>query len=72
MRSSTKKSDMKYDCMHAPSIGVSRSLADDNKPFTTALYGNGPGHKIVNGSRAYVNATMSGMFRCAVELFRFS
>uniref|UniRef100_A0AAY4EXL9 alkaline phosphatase n=1 Tax=Denticeps clupeoides TaxID=299321 RepID=A0AAY4EXL9_9TELE len=39
-------------------LGISRKLAFDMKPFTTALYGNGPGHNIVNGSRAYVNETI--------------
>nr|XP_046248803.1 alkaline phosphatase-like [Scatophagus argus] len=40
-------------------FGVSRSLADDNKHFTTAVYGNGPGYKIVNGTRPDMNETIS-------------
>uniref|UniRef100_A0A3B5KWP2 alkaline phosphatase n=1 Tax=Xiphophorus couchianus TaxID=32473 RepID=A0A3B5KWP2_9TELE len=31
-------------------VGVSRSLASDKKHFTTAVYGNGPGYQIVNGT----------------------
>lgn len=27
----------------------------DQKPFTSILYGNGPGYKIVNGSRENVS-----------------
>ncbi|KAJ7993451.1 hypothetical protein DPEC_G00272570 [Dallia pectoralis] len=34
-----------------PVTGLSRNLADDKKPFTTLLYGNGPGFKLANGSR---------------------
>ncbi|XP_055796934.1 intestinal-type alkaline phosphatase [Salvelinus fontinalis] len=40
-----------------PVLGLSRNLADDKKSFTTTLYGNGPGYKLVNGSRADVNTT---------------
>ncbi|XP_029003532.1 intestinal-type alkaline phosphatase [Betta splendens] len=40
-------------------LGVSRSLADDKKHFTTAVYGNGPGYQIVNGTRPDVNETIS-------------
>ncbi|XP_069008994.1 intestinal-type alkaline phosphatase [Embiotoca jacksoni] len=40
-------------------LGVSRELAEDNKHFTTALYGNGPGYQIVNGTRPDVNETIS-------------
>ncbi|KAM9385795.1 intestinal-type alkaline phosphatase-like [Pholidichthys leucotaenia] len=40
-----------------PVLGVSRSLAEDNKHFTTALYGNGPGYQIENGTRPDVNET---------------
>ncbi|KAL4630744.1 intestinal-type alkaline phosphatase 1-like [Arapaima gigas] len=42
-----------------PVLGLSSDTADDLKPYTTALYGNGPGHKIVNGSREVVNRTMA-------------
>ncbi|XP_051231893.1 intestinal-type alkaline phosphatase [Dicentrarchus labrax] len=40
-------------------LGVSRSLADDNKHFTTAVYGNGPGYQIGNGTRPDMNETIS-------------
>nr|XP_020452491.1 alkaline phosphatase-like [Monopterus albus] len=40
-----------------PVLGVSRTLADDKKHFTTALYGNGPGY--VNGTRPDVNESVS-------------
>ncbi|XP_008300381.1 intestinal-type alkaline phosphatase-like [Stegastes partitus] len=39
--------------------GVSRSLATDNKHFTTALYGNGPGYQIENGTRPDMNESVS-------------
>ncbi|XP_027146257.1 intestinal-type alkaline phosphatase-like [Larimichthys crocea] len=42
-----------------PVLGVSRSIAKDNKHFTTAVYGNGPGYQIVNGTRPDVNETIS-------------
>uniref|UniRef100_A0A673CRK8 alkaline phosphatase n=1 Tax=Sphaeramia orbicularis TaxID=375764 RepID=A0A673CRK8_9TELE len=42
-----------------PVLGISRSVAEDNKRFTTAVYGNGPGFKMVNGSRPDVNETIS-------------
>ncbi|KAL2089775.1 hypothetical protein ACEWY4_014463 [Coilia grayii] len=48
-----------YSARGNPVLGMSRTLAADDKPFTTALYGNGPGHRIVNGSRPYINASMS-------------
>ncbi|XP_028443736.1 intestinal-type alkaline phosphatase [Perca flavescens] len=38
-------------------LGVSRSLADDKKHFTTAVYGNGPGYR--NGTRPDMNETIS-------------
>ncbi|XP_034738308.1 intestinal-type alkaline phosphatase [Etheostoma cragini] len=38
-------------------LGVSRSLADDKKHFTTTVYGNGPGHRI--GTRPDMNETIS-------------
>ncbi|KAK7889806.1 hypothetical protein WMY93_025366 [Mugilogobius chulae] len=41
-------------------LGVSRKIADDNKRFTMAVYGNGPGYQIgPNGTRPDVNATLS-------------
>ncbi|XP_026201651.1 alkaline phosphatase, intestinal, tandem duplicate 2 [Anabas testudineus] len=40
-------------------LGVSRSIAEDKKRFTTAVYGNGPGYQIVNGSRPDVNESIS-------------
>ncbi|XP_041912700.1 intestinal-type alkaline phosphatase [Alosa sapidissima] len=42
-----------------PVLGLSRRLATDNLPFTTALYGNGPGFAIVNGSRPSINNSIS-------------
>ncbi|XP_037626473.1 intestinal-type alkaline phosphatase-like [Sebastes umbrosus] len=38
-------------------FGVSRSLAKDDKHFTTAVYGNGPGYR--NGTRPDMNETIS-------------
>ncbi|XP_032381638.1 intestinal-type alkaline phosphatase [Etheostoma spectabile] len=38
-------------------LGVSRSLADDKKHFTTTVYGNGPGYR--NGTRPDMNETIS-------------
>ncbi|XP_029285755.1 intestinal-type alkaline phosphatase 1-like [Cottoperca gobio] len=38
-------------------LGVSRSRAEDNKHFTTAVYGNGPGHRA--GTRPDMNETVS-------------
>ncbi|XP_054459020.1 intestinal-type alkaline phosphatase-like [Anoplopoma fimbria] len=38
-------------------FGVSRALADDNKHYTTAVYGNGPGYR--NGTRPDMNETVS-------------
>ncbi|KAK9519438.1 hypothetical protein VZT92_022167 [Zoarces viviparus] len=38
-------------------LGVSRVLADDQKHFTTAVYGNGPGYR--EGTRPDVNETIS-------------
>ncbi|XP_034386954.1 intestinal-type alkaline phosphatase-like [Cyclopterus lumpus] len=38
-------------------LGVSRSLAEDNKHFTTAVYGNGPGYQ--TGPRPDMNETIS-------------
>ncbi|XP_047229990.1 intestinal-type alkaline phosphatase [Girardinichthys multiradiatus] len=42
-------------------VGVSRSLAKDKKHFTTAVYGNGPGYQIVNGTRPDMNESISSM-----------
>uniref|UniRef100_A0A673LTL7 alkaline phosphatase n=1 Tax=Sinocyclocheilus rhinocerous TaxID=307959 RepID=A0A673LTL7_9TELE len=39
--------------------GVSYSKAEDGKSFTNALYGNGPGYQIANGTRPDMNATSS-------------
>lgn len=39
--------------------GVSDEKAEDGKNFTTAVYGNGPGYQIANGSRPDVNARIS-------------
>uniref|UniRef100_A0A3B3RU29 alkaline phosphatase n=1 Tax=Paramormyrops kingsleyae TaxID=1676925 RepID=A0A3B3RU29_9TELE len=43
-----------------PVFGLSSSYGQDNQPFTTALYGNGPGFQIVNGSRPLINASIAG------------
>ncbi|XP_062306551.1 intestinal-type alkaline phosphatase [Osmerus eperlanus] len=42
-----------------PVLGLSRTYAMDDKRFTTTLYGNGPGHIIINGSRPDVNASVA-------------
>ncbi|XP_036374766.1 intestinal-type alkaline phosphatase [Megalops cyprinoides] len=49
-----------YSYRGNPVLGLSRSLADDSKAFTTALYGNGPGYQVINGSRPDVNSTITG------------
>ncbi|KAM9358375.1 intestinal-type alkaline phosphatase [Symphorus nematophorus] len=48
-----------YSTRGNPVLGVSRSRAEDNKHFTTAVYGNGPGYQIVNGTRPDMNETVS-------------
>ncbi|KAJ8403189.1 hypothetical protein AAFF_G00354060 [Aldrovandia affinis] len=48
-----------YSVRGNPVLGLSRTIADDDKAFTTAMYANGPGFQIVNGSRPDVNATLS-------------
>ncbi|XP_071371433.1 intestinal-type alkaline phosphatase [Centroberyx affinis] len=48
-----------YSARGNPVLGVSRELATDNKHFTTAVYGNGPGYQIVNGSRPDMNESIS-------------
>ncbi|KAJ8278798.1 hypothetical protein COCON_G00058640 [Conger conger] len=40
-----------YSVRGNPVLGFSRVTADDDKSFTTALYGNGPGYQILNGTR---------------------
>lgn len=40
-------------------LGVSRSVANDNKHFTTTVYGNGPGYQIVNDTRPDMNESVS-------------
>ncbi|XP_034439346.1 intestinal-type alkaline phosphatase [Hippoglossus hippoglossus] len=40
-------------------LGLSRSLGTDNKHFTTAVYGNGPGYEITNGTRPDMNESVS-------------
>lgn len=38
------------------SAGLAPMVSDiDQKPFTSILYGNGPGFKLVNGSRVNVS-----------------
>ncbi|XP_072295269.1 alkaline phosphatase-like [Eucyclogobius newberryi] len=49
-----------YSARGNPVLGLSRSKADDMKPFTTAVYGNGPGYQIgYNGTRPDINETIS-------------
>ncbi|KAM7387970.1 hypothetical protein PAMP_024174 [Pampus punctatissimus] len=48
-----------YSARGNPVLGVSSALADDNKHFTTAVYGNGPGYQIVSGTRPDMNETIS-------------
>ncbi|KAM7409573.1 hypothetical protein PAMA_001182 [Pampus argenteus] len=44
-----------------PVLGVSYIKADDNKRFTTTVYGNGPGYQITNNTRPDMDeATSSG------------
>ncbi|XP_005988748.2 alkaline phosphatase, tissue-nonspecific isozyme [Latimeria chalumnae] len=39
-----------------PLFGMAPMLSDvDNKPFTSILYGNGPGYKVINGERENVS-----------------
>lgn len=43
------------------SAGLAPTLSDiDQKPFTSILYGNGPGFKLVNGSRENVSTVEYG------------
>ncbi|KAI2650138.1 alkaline phosphatase-like protein [Labeo rohita] len=49
-----------YSFRGNPVLGVSYAKADDGKSFTNALYGNGPGYQIANGTRPDVNAEVSG------------
>ncbi|XP_072894842.1 alkaline phosphatase-like [Hemitrygon akajei] len=37
-------------------FGLSPYIANDNKPYTSILYGNGPGFAIVNGSRPNITS----------------
>ncbi|XP_043087859.1 intestinal-type alkaline phosphatase [Puntigrus tetrazona] len=48
-----------YSYRGNPVLGVSYSKAEDGKRFTNALYGNGPGYQIVNGTRPDTNANIS-------------
>ncbi|XP_060796640.1 intestinal-type alkaline phosphatase [Neoarius graeffei] len=41
-----------------PVMGLSSKIGNDNKPFTTTLYGNGPGY-IANGTRPNLNYTIT-------------
>uniref|UniRef100_A0A673LVP6 alkaline phosphatase n=1 Tax=Sinocyclocheilus rhinocerous TaxID=307959 RepID=A0A673LVP6_9TELE len=41
-----------YSYRGNPVLGVSYSKAEDGKSFTNALYGNGPGYQIANGTRS--------------------
>ncbi|XP_061594470.1 intestinal-type alkaline phosphatase [Cololabis saira] len=49
-----------YSARGNPVLGLSRSLAKDDKNFTTTVYGNGPGYVITNGSRPDVNEAVAG------------
>ncbi|XP_056303211.1 intestinal-type alkaline phosphatase [Danio aesculapii] len=49
-----------YSYRGNPVLGVSYSKAEDGKRFTNALYGNGPGYQITNGTRPDINETVSG------------
>ncbi|XP_066503164.1 alkaline phosphatase-like [Hoplias malabaricus] len=42
-----------------PVLGLSTKIGTDNKPSTTALYGNGPGFAIVNGTRPDININIT-------------
>ncbi|GAA6095827.1 intestinal-type alkaline phosphatase [Tachysurus ichikawai] len=42
----------------SPVMGLSTKIGQDMKPFTTALYGNGPGH-IAGGARPDLNYTIT-------------
>ncbi|KAG9330218.1 hypothetical protein JZ751_026088, partial [Albula glossodonta] len=48
-----------YSVRGNPVLGLSREMGQDGKPFTNALYGNGPGYRIENGSRPDVNITVA-------------
>ncbi|KAK7127175.1 hypothetical protein R3I94_018382 [Phoxinus phoxinus] len=48
-----------YSYRGNPVLGTSYSTAEDGKSFTNALYGNGPGYQIANGTRPDMNATVS-------------
>ncbi|KAL6454948.1 hypothetical protein MHYP_G00366120 [Metynnis hypsauchen] len=42
-----------------PVLGLSTKIGSDSKHFTTALYGNGPGFAIVDGTRPDINFTIT-------------
>ncbi|XP_072516199.1 intestinal-type alkaline phosphatase [Salminus brasiliensis] len=42
-----------------PVLGMSTKIGSDNKHSTTALYGNGPGFAIVNGTRPDININIT-------------
>lgn len=50
-----KKGKGLFEQTNSSFTGVSSSLGDDSKHFTTMVYGNGPGYQIVNGTRPDVN-----------------
>ncbi|XP_069473647.1 alkaline phosphatase-like [Ambystoma mexicanum] len=41
-------------------LGLSQDKADDKMPYTSLLYGNGPGFAILNGTRANITTTDTG------------
>ncbi|KAL7867005.1 hypothetical protein AOLI_G00148190 [Acnodon oligacanthus] len=43
-----------------PVLGLSTKIGTDSKHFTTALYGNGPGFAIFDGTRPDINFTITG------------
>ncbi|XP_067272500.1 intestinal-type alkaline phosphatase [Pseudorasbora parva] len=48
-----------YSYRGNPVLGTSYSKGEDGKSFTNALYGNGPGYQIANGTRPDMNNTIS-------------
>ncbi|XP_077007919.1 intestinal-type alkaline phosphatase [Tamandua tetradactyla] len=46
-----------YTTRGSPIFGLASGMAADSKAYTSILYGNGPGFKLANGSRADVNSS---------------
>uniref|UniRef100_A0A3Q3AU42 Alkaline phosphatase n=1 Tax=Kryptolebias marmoratus TaxID=37003 RepID=A0A3Q3AU42_KRYMA len=54
-------------------LGKSPLWATDMLPYTTLMYGNGPGNKIINGKRPDIrNVTTSKMFKSYKDYIQFS